>query len=120
MRILADENMDGMIVDWLRSQGHDVLFVMESMRGAGDDEILSRANIEGRVVLTKDMDFGEMVFFDKLESRGIILLQLQSRAQSGWQSFKQDGIEIAQHAGDSFVVVTEDRLRIRRIHPGNP
>ena len=44
MKLLADENMDAGIVEWLRSAGCDVLSVMELMRGATDDEVLVRAN----------------------------------------------------------------------------
>ena len=40
MRFLADENMHGGIVQWLRSQGHDVLWATEILQGSDDDALL--------------------------------------------------------------------------------
>ena len=47
MRFLADECCDAALVDALRDDGHDVLYAVESLRGATDDEIwpaLSRSD----------------------------------------------------------------------------
>jgi hypothetical protein len=43
MRFLADECCDEGLVSALRADGHDVLYVLEVMRGATDDVILERA-----------------------------------------------------------------------------
>ena len=42
MRFLADECCDAALVDALRGDGHDVLYAIESLRGATDDDILAR------------------------------------------------------------------------------
>ena len=52
MRFLADECCDAALVDTLRADGHDVLYVVETMSGAEDDVILARAFSEHRVLLT--------------------------------------------------------------------
>ncbi len=62
MRILADESVEGEIVVRLRSEGHDVAYVPETSAGIRDDEVLARANTEDRVLLTEDMDFGDLAF----------------------------------------------------------
>jgi predicted nuclease of predicted toxin-antitoxin system len=54
MKFLADECCDAALVRALRADGHNVLYVMESMRGATDEEILSRAFAEDRIVLTEE------------------------------------------------------------------
>ena len=46
MRIVADENITGSIIQQLRATGHDVLSVKETMRGANDPDVLSRAQAE--------------------------------------------------------------------------
>jgi hypothetical protein len=38
MKLLADECCDAGIVAALRADGHDVLYALESLRGATDDE----------------------------------------------------------------------------------
>lgn len=51
MRFLADEGWDAGRIDALRSDGHDILYVAEILRGATDDEALIRAFSEGRLLL---------------------------------------------------------------------
>jgi len=49
--ILADENLDRFLVDWLREQGHDVLWMTEFGPGRSDEEVLAAANPESRILL---------------------------------------------------------------------
>ena len=77
MRLLADENFPGPVVGALRSQGHDVVWVMEVMRGAADRDVLRNAQIEQRVLLTCDKDFGELAFGVGLPAEcGVVLFRL--------------------------------------------
>jgi predicted nuclease of predicted toxin-antitoxin system len=75
LRILADESVEGEVVARLRSEGHDVAYVPETSAGIRDDEVLARANAEGRVLPTEDKDFGDLAFFYGNRSSGIVLLR---------------------------------------------
>ena len=75
MRFLADECCDAALVHALRGDGHDVLYAVESLRGATDDELLTRAFTEGRILLTEDKDFGELVYRFQRRAHGIVLLR---------------------------------------------
>lgn len=44
MKLIADEGVDKPIVDTLRKAGFDVIYILETHRGAEDDIILSLAN----------------------------------------------------------------------------
>lgn len=44
MRLIADEGVDKIIVDGLRTVGHDVSYVAELDPGMLDDEVLALAN----------------------------------------------------------------------------
>ncbi len=46
MKILANENIAGDIVNVLRANGHDVLWVKTDFPGADDDTVLARASLE--------------------------------------------------------------------------
>ena len=61
MRFLADECRDEATVAALRHDGHDVVYAVESLRGAPDEEVLARAVSEQRILLTEDKDFGEVL-----------------------------------------------------------
>ncbi len=50
------------VIEWLRENDHDVLHVRdEGMRCAPDEDILTKARAEARVVLTLDLDFGYLL-----------------------------------------------------------
>jgi len=77
MLLLVDENLPKSIVAELRQRGHDVLSGKESLRGDDDETILARAQLEMRIVITQDKDFGELAFRIGLPaSCGVILFRL--------------------------------------------
>jgi predicted nuclease of predicted toxin-antitoxin system len=116
MRIIADENIEATIVAWLREQGEDVISACEIMHRAEDAAIFARANAEKRIILTKDMDFGEMVFHERLVTAGIVLLRFKSeRSVARLDIVRRHWPEIVKHAAGNFVVVSQDRLRVRRL-----
>lgn len=77
MKFAADEGVDGRLVHRLRDAGHDVWYYAEEDQGSSDDLILQKAAIEERVLLTRDKDFGELVYRDKMLHTGIILFRLE-------------------------------------------
>jgi predicted nuclease of predicted toxin-antitoxin system len=118
VRFLADENVEQPIVDMLRREGHDVVAVAESQPGLGDSEVLRRAETEGRILLTNDKDFGELVSRLRQLTVGIVLLRLGS----------EDGAEKAARLRQllpgvegrlegHFTVVTDERVRVRPLGP---
>ena len=64
MRLFADENTPDVIVQWLRDAGHDVTWAAELQPGETDEAWLSVAEAEGRLLITADKDFGDLVFRD--------------------------------------------------------
>jgi predicted nuclease of predicted toxin-antitoxin system len=62
MNLLADEGVDRQIVERLRQDGHQVLYVLEMERSLGDEDVLRQANERNALLLTADKDFGELVF----------------------------------------------------------
>ena len=77
MRLCANENMGADTVARLRLAGHDVLWIRETAPGIPDVAVLARAQGEGRLLLTFDKDFGELVFHrGATASCGIILFRI--------------------------------------------
>lgn len=114
MRIIANENVTATVIEQLRADGHDVLAVKESMRGEDDEIILARAQVEQRLVVTHDKDFGELSFrFGLPASCGVVLLRL---AGDDPESDNSRAIEVLQSRTDwsgHFSVITDDRVRMR-------
>jgi predicted nuclease of predicted toxin-antitoxin system len=64
-RFLANENIPRNSILILRAKGFDVASVGEESPGITDLEVLKRAHREGRVILTFDRDYGELIFAGK-------------------------------------------------------
>lgn len=62
MKFLADEGIEGMIVTAFREQACDVKYILEMEGGITDEEVLSISRDEDRILITRDKDFGELVF----------------------------------------------------------
>jgi predicted nuclease of predicted toxin-antitoxin system len=78
VNILADENADTPIVLALREDGHRVAYVRELEPGIDDRAVLQLANVDNALLLTSDMDFGELVFRQRLIHAGVILYRSAS------------------------------------------
>jgi len=61
-RLLADENIPARAIDALRDAGCDVLSIREHAPESADDEVLRIAVAQGRILLTFDRDYGELIF----------------------------------------------------------
>ncbi len=77
MKFLADENFLGPAVRVLREQGFDVVWVLEDLPGATDEEVLNQSVVQERTLLTFDKDFGELAFRKRFAADfGIILFRV--------------------------------------------
>ncbi len=115
MKFLADEGVDRSIVETLRKSGYDVYYVIEETRSLTDDEILTFAAHESRILLTRDKDFGELVFRLRKPHAGIILIRLEGYS-TDVRSKIVDTI-IQKHKDElanAFTVIQPKVVRIRR------
>lgn len=114
MNLLADENVEFEIIDWLRAEGHDMRWISEHSPGATDKQVLDLARTENRFLITYDLDFGELVFQQKLCSSGILLLRLNvNPVEARLKVIKSNWAIIEQRLSDHFVVLTEATIRVR-------
>ena len=113
MRFLADESCDAAVVAALRGAGHDVKAVADTMRGATDAVVLATALLGGRLLITEDKDFGELVFAARTSAIGVLLLRYPSSARSGLPHAVLD-VVATRHAElpGSFVVIGSAGVRV--------
>ncbi len=73
---LADENIPSPIIAFMESQGIDIVSIQsENLEGISDQEVLAKATMLQRVVLTQDSDFGTMVYQESVDFVGIVYLK---------------------------------------------
>jgi predicted nuclease of predicted toxin-antitoxin system len=76
---LADENMPSNVATVLTVRGHAVRFVQEFGFGLSDEEVLKIAVKLDAVLLTRDQDFGRLIFeMGRQYPAGVVLFRLPS------------------------------------------
>ena len=79
MRFLADMGVDLRVVEWLRSHGHDAIHLRdEGLQRAPDDRVFAKALAEDRIVLTFDLDFGDLAVLRREPAARVILFRLEN------------------------------------------
>jgi predicted nuclease of predicted toxin-antitoxin system len=113
MRFVADENVLRLVIERLRAGGFDVLSITETRSGAPDRDVLQAADAEDCILLTEDRDFGELVFRQRLDVRGVILLELDRLSNAA----EADVAEVVSAHSDklvgNLVVIEPGRIRVR-------
>jgi predicted nuclease of predicted toxin-antitoxin system len=115
MNFLADESIDWPIVERLRNENYHVEYVVEIGPGISDERVLEIANLTRAILLTSDKDFGEIVFYQKRVTQGVVLIRLagMSPASKGAvvaEALKDHASELIQ----AFTVIVPGAIRIRR------
>jgi predicted nuclease of predicted toxin-antitoxin system len=106
--------MSGTVIRVLRERGHDVVSAKEALCGAADEEILARAQLEQRLLVSQDKDFGELAFRARLPaSCGVILFRLVGTDPSEDNERILEVLESGTDWAGRFAVVTERQVRIR-------
>jgi predicted nuclease of predicted toxin-antitoxin system len=115
LRFLADECCDYAAVRALRSAGHEVETISELAPKAEDGQVMDLAANQGRILVTEDKDFGQLVYAAARHASGVILLRFPGNARGAIGPALVSAVErLGEHLYGSFVVVRPGNLRISR------
>lgn len=120
MKLLTDQDVYAMTIQFLRGLGHDVATAAErGLSQSADAELLRAAHTDGRVFVTRDRDYGGLVFLQALGSGVLYLRVLPSTVQVVHAELKRV-LELYGEAElqGAFVVVEPGRHRVRRATSG--
>ncbi len=116
MKFLLDENVDHPLASFLSSLDHDVTSIaFDYTKSIKDTDVLSIARKEKRILITNDLDFGELIFRQHLPHRGVILFRLGKENLATKKRWLLIVLEKYQSQLQHFIVVTDHGIRIRRI-----
>lgn len=121
MRFLADMGVDIRVVRWVRENGHDTKHLRdEGLHRIPNGEIFIKAITENRMIVTFDLDFGELVALSQGEKASVILFRLHNTRTphliKRLAAVLADAIEALEQG--AVVVVEESRHRIRYVPLG--
>jgi predicted nuclease of predicted toxin-antitoxin system len=116
LKFLIDQDVYALTARHLASPGHDVVTAAERGHScAADSFLLQLAATESRILITRDRDYGELVFVQRAATGVIYLRVVPSTLHSVHNEL--DRILAAYSEAElraAFVVVEPGRHRIRR------
>lgn len=116
LKFLVDECVGVALGNWLKENGFDTVFIMVEMPGISDAEVLSKAYLENRILITSDKDFGDMIFKNKSPHCGIVLLRIQIKTYVNKVQALQDLIKNHSHElYDNFIVISDSGIIARAV-----
>lgn len=105
------------MVEALREQGHDLLWVAEELPGTTDPDVLALAQSQAPPLLTPDSDFGALAFASRLPAdAGVVLFRIAAPSPAALAMRIVATIESRTDWAEHFTVVEHGRLRMR-LHP---
>lgn len=116
MRFLADMGIGGRVVQWLRNHGHDVRHLTdEGLQRLPNGKIFDKGVAENRVILTFDLDFGEIAALAKGRRASIVVFRLRNTSSEHVIRRLSVVLEESMAALEkrAVVAVEESRHRIR-------
>jgi len=117
MNFIADEGVDGTLVKLLREAGHDVFYFAETERATDDEVVLEIANTENRILITRDKDFGELVWRMEMVHAGIILIRAEELISVSRSNLVAEFIAANPDLlSNHFVVIQPGTARIRKMY----
>jgi predicted nuclease of predicted toxin-antitoxin system len=122
MRFLLDINLPPAMTDWLRAEGTmpSALVKLASLV-LPDQRVFARAAEDGRIVVTFNLDFGEIVALRGASGARVALLPPRLVRQSRLRERLEVAIAEAAEAlqAGAIVVVEDTCIRLRRMPPGD-
>jgi predicted nuclease of predicted toxin-antitoxin system len=117
LRFLADAGISKRIVEWLRTQAHDAMHLREQgLQRLPDREVFAKASAERRVVLTFDLDYGEIVALSPSPAASVILFRLHDTSTPHVIERLEAVLKVSSpqlEQGGVVVAVEETRHRVR-------
>ena len=116
MKFKVDENLPTEWVERLRSAQHDAISVLDQhLGGHPDSEIAAVCAAEGRVLVTLDTDFSNILAYPPHKHAGIIVIRTADQSvpalarllENVLNSMKSESIH------QSLWIVEKERIRIR-------
>ncbi len=121
MNSLADHDVYAATIQFLAALGHEVVSVAQlGLQEAEDCELLHVAHEQARIMLSRDRDFGGLVFAQG-QAPGIVYLRILPSTQNAVHAELKRVLTLytQQELQGWFVVVEPGRHRIRRApNPG--
>ncbi len=118
MKFLVDESLSFRVAEALTAAGHEAVHATNiGLAGAPDEDVMSRAQIEARVLVSADTDFGELLALGRHALPSLVLFRRERRSPAEQARVLLENFDqIDQALADGAIVVFEaHRIRVRAL-----
>jgi predicted nuclease of predicted toxin-antitoxin system len=122
MRFLVDQDVFAATARLLKTLGHDAVPVADvGLSKAADETLLKVAQEQKRILVTRDRDYGSLVFLKALGA-GVLYLRMLPNTQDAVHAELTNvlGLYSEEELAKAFVVIEAAGHRIRRLHEQTP
>ena len=118
MRALADAGISPKTVEFLNRQGHSAAHVRNlGLHRAADVQLIERARADRSVILTFDLDFGDVLALTGTAEPSVILLRLSNERADAVND--RLAAVLAERSADletgALVLIEDTRYRVRKL-----
>ncbi|MEQ1574312.1 MAG: DUF5615 family PIN-like protein [Vicinamibacterales bacterium] len=123
MRFLADVGVSPRTVEFLTQSGHDAVHARTlSLHRAADRGIIEHARADSRIVVTFDLDFGDILALGVMDKPSVIIFRLSDERPASVNQRLSPVLDEQSEALEvgALILVEDSRYRVRRlpIRPG--
>jgi predicted nuclease of predicted toxin-antitoxin system len=118
VKFLIDMPLSPLLAAWLTAKGHDAVHAAHlPMDRAYDSEILERARIDQRVVITADLDYPRLLAITRAEGLGLILFRGGNYSDQETFERMERALETntPENLATSIVVIEKQKIRRRTL-----
>ena len=117
LRFLTDEDVPRSTARVLRDAGFDAVDVRDvGLRGKSDSEVFTFAQQEGRLLITCDLGFSNILNFPPSQSRGILVVRIPDREPIA--VFNREVLRVVQEVAENLfqhlAIVEVGKVRLRK------
>jgi predicted nuclease of predicted toxin-antitoxin system len=116
VKLLLDENISASHARALRAERYDAVAIVEQgLGGAADEAVRLHAIDTGRILVTLDADFANIIRFPPEGTPGVVRLRLHPPTETAIASALQRLLELLTNfeVAGKLIIVDSKRIRIR-------
>jgi len=118
MKFLADAGISMSTVQAVRDSGYEVIHLREQgLQRFPDPEVIRKARDEGRIILTFDLDFSDLLALGVMRSPSIIIFRLHDETPACVNSRLLEVLHDrnTELENGALIIVEDNRYRMRRL-----
>jgi predicted nuclease of predicted toxin-antitoxin system len=116
--LLVDESLSFRVARFLGGTGHDVVHAGDAgLLGASDVEVMQAARNDGRVLVSADTDFGELLAIGRHPGPSVVIFRRAPRRPEAQVRLLLGALEESEEElrAGAVVVLTAEWMRIRML-----